>query len=53
MGADGSLAHPYFRSFVRQLKSYERPSSMGDMVAAAALAEPTGEPLAKADCEDE
>jgi hypothetical protein len=39
MGADGSLAHPYFRSFTHQLKSFDQPSSRGDLVAAAALAD--------------
>jgi hypothetical protein len=39
MGADGSLGHPYFRSFTRQLKYFDRPSGRGDLVAAAALAD--------------
>jgi hypothetical protein len=39
MGADGSLANPYFRSFARRLGSYEDSSSLGDVVAAAALAD--------------
>jgi len=39
MGADGSLAHPYFRSFTRQLKTFDCPTSRADMAAAAALAD--------------
>jgi hypothetical protein len=39
MGADGSLSHPYFRSFTRQLSGFDRHASRGDLVAAAALAD--------------
>jgi hypothetical protein len=39
MGADGTLAHPYFRSFTRRIRNYESPSSIGDIAAAAALAD--------------
>jgi len=39
MGADGSLRHPYFRALRRQLASFERLSTRGDLLAAAARAD--------------
>lgn len=39
MGADGSLSHPYFRSFHRQLRGYRQALGDADLVAAAALAD--------------
>ena len=34
MGADGSLSHPYFRSFHRQLRGYLRAQRSADLVVA-------------------
>jgi len=39
MGADGSLRHPYFRAFDRQLRTYRRRLALHDLVAAAARAD--------------
>jgi hypothetical protein len=39
MGADGSIEHPYYRSFDRRLRDYEAAVSPGDLAATASLAD--------------